>query len=93
MSNFTSIAASLWPALFVISLLPVVLMTLSQSGGEKQAGTFAIVACLVLTAVLYVVPPISELVRWGLSLIGLAAPLALGVISIQYLVEETSEPF
>lgn len=90
--NLVSILSLIWPALFVIALLPAVLMTLSQFGYEEQSGSFTAVICFALLISLYTVPSIANLVRWCLSLIGFAAPLALGVISIQYLVEETSKP-
>lgn len=93
MSNYASVIALLWPASFVIALLPVFLMVIGRFREKKQTSSFAVVACLILLIMLYLFPPIRNMVRWGLSLIGFASPLALGVISIWYLVEETTEPF
>jgi hypothetical protein len=93
MSELTSIATLLWPALFVVAMLPVILLVLVQKRSKDQTEKLSAIMCLILLGSLYLIDPINSLIRWSLSIIGFASPLALGIISIRYLVEETSQPF
>lgn len=84
-----SLVALGWPAAFVLSVLPVALMTAARSGSSRGARVGVAVGCLALLAALLVVPPFNAGVRWGLTLVGFAAPVAVSIIAIRYIVAET----
>lgn len=62
-----------------------------REAGHRANITGGLIGVFV-PVVIYQVPIFSTALRWILTIIGFAAPLALGVMTIQYVVEETSAP-
>lgn len=90
--SLVSILSLLWPALLLISLIPLVLMGMTERGYSQRANLIIGLIGVLLLISIYQSSPLSMALRWSLTVIGFAVPLALGVISIQYIVEETSAP-
>lgn len=84
-----SLVALAWPAAFALSVLPVALVVTAGSGHGRQARIGIAVCCTGLLATLFAVPPLNAAVRWGLTLVGFGAPIAVSVIAIRYIVDET----
>jgi hypothetical protein len=89
MNHLIEIAAILWPPLLVIGLFAVSLIVVGRLGFGRQAVAIGSITAIGFLGALYVIPGIRDAMRWGLTLFGFAAPMALGVISIRYVVEET----
>jgi hypothetical protein len=90
--SLLSIFSLLWPAMFVISLVPLFLMAATERGYSQRTTTTGGLIGILFFIIIYQVPLFNTTLRWILTVIGFAAPLALGVIAIQYVVEETSAP-
>lgn len=87
--NYLTIAQVLWPALFALGVLQLYLF-LGESGTPDRATlSAAVIAVVGLLLTLYYISPIKTAVRLLLTCVGFGAPLGLGVIAIQRLVEET----
>jgi len=87
--NITETATLLWPALFCLSTLIVFLLIATQRGYSRQSQYLGATASLGLLILAYTYPPAVTLIRWGLTLVGFAAPVALSIVGIRYLVDET----
>lgn len=78
----------LWPASFYLSAFMFYILIISYYGygvTARYAGLLFVIGFTVLT---YSYPILLEPFRWVLSLVGFAAPVALSIIGIRYLVEE-----
>lgn len=89
MADLVSVATVVWPALLSISFLLTYLLYVSQLAESPRASWSGAVVSMLILVSIYTVPSVRTLTRLGLSIIGFALPLALGVISIRYIVEET----
>jgi hypothetical protein len=79
----------LWPALFCLASLLIFLLISSQhgyGGNNQYLGAIVVLGFLLLA---YIYPPVLTPIRWGLTLVGFAAPVALSIVGIRYLVDET----
>ncbi|RLM88422.1 hypothetical protein D3D01_21380 [Haloarcula sp. Atlit-7R] len=87
--NITETVTVLWPALFCLSTLLMFLLIATQRGYGRQRQYLGASAILGLLILAYAYPPAVTPIRWGLTLVGFAAPVALSIVGIRYLVEET----
>ncbi|RKS75144.1 hypothetical protein BDK61_4685 [Haloarcula quadrata] len=87
--NIAATITLLWPALFCLSSLLVFLLVATQRGYGRQRQYLGATAILGLLILAYAYPPTVTPIRWGLTLIGFAAPVALSIVGIRYLIEET----
>jgi hypothetical protein len=87
--NITETVTVLWPALFCLSTLLMFLLIATQRGYGRQRQYLGASAILGLLILAYACPPAVTPIRWGLTLVGFAAPVALSIVGIRYLVEET----
>lgn len=88
MIDSVSIAATVWPALFVVGVLPIYFMTASRAGVSDRGIALGGVAAVVGLGCLYLFDPLRVGLRWVLTIVGFAVPLAVGVLSVRYLVAE-----
>lgn len=85
-----SVISVLWPAFLVLGLIPVLLMCVESSAIESDPNPLTVTFVgLGVLLILYSVQPVREVISWMLTVLGFAMPVALSVISIQYIVEET----
>jgi hypothetical protein len=87
--NTAEVVILLWPACFSLFSLLMFLLLSTQRGyaiKNQYLGAAVILGSLIL---IYAYSPAATLIRWGLTLIGFAAPVALSIVGIRYLVEET----
>lgn len=82
------LADVLWRSTLAVAALPLLLMRVRERSTGGVPVFLATGACIALLLVLYGLRPISVGVRWGLTLLGFAAPLAMSVIVTRYLVSE-----
>ncbi|WP_436909454.1 hypothetical protein [Halosimplex marinum] len=87
--SLRSLVAVAWPTAFVLAALPVALMATVRVGYGRRARLGVAVGCVGAVAVLLAVPPAGAALRWGLTLVGFAAPIAVSIIAIRYVVDET----
>jgi hypothetical protein len=87
--SHTSSVALLWPVLAILGGIPLLFLILDHRGYNKQARGIGVLIAIALLISLYYIEPVRLILQWGLTVVAFAAPLALSVISIEYLVEET----
>jgi hypothetical protein len=83
------LAALIWPGAFTLSA--VILFLLLTSTADFGAGVrrLGVVCFLVLLAGFYLIPLLRLPARWLLTLVGMAAPAGLSLVSIRMVVKET----
>jgi hypothetical protein len=84
-----SILTLLWPALLMTAVFPIVFFILNHSGYGKRARGVGVIIGLIVLVLIYDVAVIRKMLSWGLTLVAFAASLALSVIAIELIVEET----
>lgn len=80
------VVSLLWPGLAAVATVQLCILIRPPSTKASQLSLIAIVA--VATGIIYQTPILRTIVRWLLTVFGLAVPLAVSYISVQYIVEE-----
>ena len=73
----------------MLGAIPLIFLILNCVGYGKRARGIGVLCSLGVLALIYTEPALADSLRWGLTIVAFAAPLALSVIAIEYLVEET----
>lgn len=89
MNHLIEIIGLLWPSLLVTGLFTVFLLIAGRLDMGRPVVIVGSVVAIGVLGMFFVIPAMKKPIRWGLTLFGFAAPMALGVISIRYIVEET----
>jgi hypothetical protein len=87
--SINSTAALLWPVLVVLGGLPLLFLILDRKGYSKWTRGMGAIAGITTLILIYRIESVRLILQWVLTVVAFAAPLALSVISIEYLVEET----
>lgn len=87
--SITDTVALLWPALFFLFNSIIFLLLSTQLKYNQNRQYLGVIIILGVLSVVYIYPSVLTPMRWGLTLVGFAAPVALSIVGIRYLVEET----